>query len=132
MLNRRTIRIKIMQSLFAFDQCKEANNQLAHDFIDETFQPDLNSMEVQDKELLKAQRKAARLLLDARFKGKELKEADAIIVKTVDAAMETYQKQVRKDQLFGQEYGHRNSEIDRYLSSGIGAVGGFGRSRSSR
>jgi N utilization substance protein B len=100
MLNRRTIRIKIMQSLFAFDQCKEANNQLAHDFIDETFQPDLNSMEVQNKELLKAQRKTARLLLDARFKDKEIKETDASIVKAVDQAMETYHKQVKKDQLF--------------------------------
>jgi transcription antitermination protein NusB len=100
MLNRRTIRIKIMQSLFAFDQCKEANNQLAYDFIDETFQPNLNSMEVQNKELLKTQRKAARLLLDARFKDKEVKEPDASIVKTVNEAMDTYHKQVKKDQLF--------------------------------
>ena len=53
MLNRRTIRIKIMQSLFAYSQCKEADLLLAHDLIEERFQPDLNSMEVQDKELLR-------------------------------------------------------------------------------
>ena len=45
MLNRRTLRIKIMQTLFAFDQCKEANHTLAHDLIDERFAPDLNSMD---------------------------------------------------------------------------------------
>lgn len=100
MLNRRTIRIKIMQSLFAFDQCKEANYQLSHDFIDETFQPNLNSMEVQNKELLKIQRKAAKQLLDSKFNGKETKESDAKIAKAVEEAMSTYHKQVKKDQLF--------------------------------
>lgn len=100
MLNRRTIRIKIMQSLFAFDQCKEANYQLAHDYLEQHFQPNLNSMEVQDKELLKTQRKAARQLLDARYKNKETKESDVEVTKAVDHALESYHKQVKKDQLF--------------------------------
>lgn len=100
MLNRRTIRIKIMQSLFAFEQCKEANYQLAHDYIEETFQPDLNSMEVQDKELLKSQRKSARQLLDGYFKGKEISDPDAAVVKTVNEALVNYHKQVKKDQQF--------------------------------
>jgi N utilization substance protein B len=43
-----------MQTLFAYEQCMEANNTLAQDLIDERFAPDLNSMEVQDKPLLKA------------------------------------------------------------------------------
>ncbi len=71
MLNRRTIRIKIMQSLFAFNQCKEANHTLALDLIEERFQPDLNSMEVQDKELLRGQKKIALQLFEKRYKGKE-------------------------------------------------------------
>ncbi|MFM8850391.1 MAG: transcription antitermination factor NusB [Cytophagales bacterium] len=100
MLNRRTIRIKVMQSLFAFDQCKEANFQLAHDYLEQYFQPDLNSMEAQDKNFLKTQKKAARQLLDARFKSKESKEVDARVIKAVDHALETYHKQVKKDQLF--------------------------------
>jgi len=49
MLNRRTIRIKIMQSLFAYSQCKDADLLLAHDLIEERFQPDLNSMEGKTK-----------------------------------------------------------------------------------
>jgi N utilization substance protein B len=53
MLNRRTLRIKIMQSLFAYEQCKEANHLLALDSIDDFFKPDLNSMKVQDKEMFR-------------------------------------------------------------------------------
>jgi N utilization substance protein B len=100
MLNRHTIRIKIMQSLFAFDQCTEANYQLAQDYLEQHFQPDLNSMEVQDKELLKTQRKAARQLLEARFKNKVVKEADEAVAKAVEYALDTYHAQVKKDQLF--------------------------------
>ncbi len=101
MLNRRTLRIKIMQSLFAFSQCKEANHTLALDLIDEHFQPDLNSMEVQDKELLRKQKKAARLLFERKFKGaSEIEEEDASVVKMVDAALNEYHKNVKKDQTF--------------------------------
>ena len=74
MLNRRSLRIKIMQSLFAFEQCKEANHLLAHDLIDEKFQPDLNSMEPQDKELLRKQKKVAMQLFERKYRGKETEE----------------------------------------------------------
>ena len=101
MLNRRTLRIKIMQSLFAFDQCKEANHELAHDLIEERFQPDLNSMEVQDKDLLKKQSKAARQLFEKKFKGLEPNgEHDPKVEKVVDEALERYNQQVKKDQDF--------------------------------
>jgi N utilization substance protein B len=43
MLNRRSLRVKVMQSLFAYQQCKDANYSLAIDKIEETFSPDLNS-----------------------------------------------------------------------------------------
>jgi transcription antitermination protein NusB len=53
MLNRRILRVKAFQNLYAYDQCKASNFNLAKDHIREAFQPDLNSMEVQDKGLLK-------------------------------------------------------------------------------
>lgn len=53
MLNRRILRVKAFQSLYAYHQCKTSNFNLARDFIKESFQPDLNSMEVQDKVQLK-------------------------------------------------------------------------------
>jgi len=53
MLNRRILRVKAFQSLYAYHQCKTSNFNLARDFIKDSFQPDLNSMEVQDKLQLK-------------------------------------------------------------------------------
>src|SRR5690554_6452769 len=53
MLNRRILRVKAFQSLYAYTQCKASNLQLAKDFIRISFQPDLDSMEVQDRAKLK-------------------------------------------------------------------------------
>lgn len=104
MLNRRTLRIKIMQSLFAFEQCREANFLLAQDLIEERFQPDLNSMEVQDKEKLKKQKRLALTLFEKNFKGQPIPEdTEAPITKSINDAMELYEKQVKKDQGFLQK-----------------------------
>ncbi|MCB0488880.1 MAG: transcription antitermination factor NusB [Cyclobacteriaceae bacterium] len=98
MLNRRTLRVKIMQSLFAFEQCKEANHELALDLIDERFAPDLNSMELQDKPLLKKRNKEARSLFQKTFKSEKEKESeDASVNDAVKEAVAFYQKQTKKD-----------------------------------
>ncbi|MBK5277328.1 MAG: transcription antitermination factor NusB [Bacteroidia bacterium] len=97
MLNRRTLRIKIMQTLFAFEQCKQANHLLSLDHLDDRFRPDLNSMEVQDKELLSSQRKSSRLLFEKKFKDPETTGGDEIIIKTVDEALALYHKNVKRD-----------------------------------
>ncbi len=97
MLNRRTLRIKIMQTLFAFEQCKQANHLLSQDYIDDHFQPDLNSMEVQDKELIASQRKATRQLFEKKFKKPETLDAELIINKKADEALALYNKNVKRD-----------------------------------
>jgi N utilization substance protein B len=90
-----------MQSLFAFDQCKEANHQLAHDLIDERFQPDLNSMEVQDKEMLRKQNKVARQLFEKKFKDSTVAlEAEKRMTEVVEEALTRFHQQVKKDQDF--------------------------------
>jgi N utilization substance protein B len=100
MLNRRTIRIKIMQSLFAYSQCKDADLLLAHDLIEERFQPDLNSMEVQDKELLRSQKKSALQLFEKKMKGEKSKNDEPAVVKAVDDAINLFQKSIKKDQSY--------------------------------
>lgn len=97
MLNRRTLRIKIMQTLFAFEQCKQANHLLSQDYIDDHFQPDLNSMEVQDKELLSSQRKVARQLFEKKFKKSETTGTEEITNKKADEAIALYNKNVKRD-----------------------------------
>lgn len=101
MLNRRTLRIKIMQSLFAFEQCCEANYELAREFLMEKFSPDLNSMEFQDKPLLKARQQAALRSLKERHENQESKdESEASVTEAVEEALARYHKQVDADLAF--------------------------------
>lgn len=62
MLNRRTLRIKAMQTLYALRQSRQANYGIALEHIANLFSPDLNSMEVQDPVHLK------ELAIEARGK----------------------------------------------------------------
>lgn len=98
MLNRRMLRIKVMQTLFAYDQCTEANRLLAIDQIEAIFQPDLNSMEVQDKVAIAKQRKAAVQQFEKKFSNADAADhADAQINKVVADALSFYHKQNKKD-----------------------------------
>jgi len=99
MLNRRSLRIKVMQNLFALQQCKDANYELCLEKIDSAFSPDLNSMDVQDKPLLAAQRKEARRLFETGFAANltSTDSEDPKIKKAVDDSFAFYLAQSRKD-----------------------------------
>ena len=91
-----------MQHLYAYQRCRQANYELAFDFIRESFAPDLNSMEVQDREALAQQREQASELLTARLEGRTpaTDAGSRRIEQAVDQARRTYQEQCRKDQRF--------------------------------
>ncbi len=98
MLNRRTLRIKIMQSLFAYEQCKEADYLIALDHITTFFQPDLNSMKVQDKVLLKSQEVAALKQFEKKFQGQAVKESpDPKISQAIEEALSIHKKFTKND-----------------------------------
>lgn len=97
MLNRRTLRIKVMQSLFAFEQCSDANYELAKEWLVEKFSPDLNSMEFQDKPLLKARQQAALKLLDALHAGGSPVDAEESVATATGEAIATYERRVKAD-----------------------------------
>lgn len=87
-----------MQSLFAYEQCNEANNSLAQDLIDVRFTPDLNSMEFQDKSLLKEKKQEALALYLKKFESKKENDSEDIAVNNaVNEALEFYQRQKKKD-----------------------------------
>jgi transcription antitermination protein NusB len=88
-----------MQSLFALHQCKEATLELCLEKISETFSPDLNSMEVQNKELLSSQKKIALKLFQESFAAGETKvtHEDDKIKKAVNSAFVYYAAQIKKD-----------------------------------
>ncbi|HYG17705.1 MAG TPA: transcription antitermination factor NusB [Ohtaekwangia sp.] len=99
MLNRRSLRIKVMQNLFALQQCKEANYELCLEQINDTFLPDLNSMEVQDKAGLAAQKKVAVKLFEKSFQDgvTSVEHEDKKIQKAVQNAFGFYATQSKKD-----------------------------------
>ncbi|HET7178411.1 MAG TPA: hypothetical protein VFI14_01740, partial [Chryseosolibacter sp.] len=99
MLNRRSLRIKVMQSLFALQQCKEATYELCLEKIRDTFAPDLNSMQVQDKPLLHQQKKESVKLFEKAFAENQSKAEhdDEQIVKAVQSALKFHKDQVKKD-----------------------------------
>ena len=99
MLNRRNLRIKVMQSLFSLHQSKEAQYELSIEGFGETFSPDLNSMQVQDKVLLSSQKRQAIKLFEKAFaKGEtSVDHADERVKKVVNGTFLEYSKQVKKD-----------------------------------
>jgi N utilization substance protein B len=61
MVNRRTLRIKALQALYALRQVERSNHQLALDRIAEAFKPDLDSMTPEAPQKLEGMRRLAVL-----------------------------------------------------------------------
>ncbi|HLT81620.1 MAG TPA: transcription antitermination factor NusB [Cyclobacteriaceae bacterium] len=99
MLNRRNLRIKVMQSLFALHQSREANYQLAFDHVRDRFTPDLNSMQVQDREMLATQRRNATEALTRAFDDKDRRfdSDDDAVTAVVREALSSYDEQCARD-----------------------------------
>jgi transcription antitermination protein NusB len=100
MLNRRYLRIKAMQNIFAFLQCRQSNYHLALDLIRDEFSPDLNSMEVQDPVKLQENRKAASELFIRSHEQRKLQAADTLSSEQAAAAqgaLTYYNKLVQQD-----------------------------------
>lgn len=86
MINRRLLRIKVMQAVYALKQAELSNQQIALDAIEETFQPDLNSMQPQDKRQLEGYRKLASVLFDEAVKTDTPAEDEGTPSKVIKAA----------------------------------------------
>jgi N utilization substance protein B len=88
-----------MQSLFSLQQCKDANYELCLERFGEIFSPDLNSMQVQDKVLLNAQKRQSIKLFEKAFAQAEhtVDHADDKVQKAVNNAFIDYANQGKKD-----------------------------------
>lgn len=103
MLNRRILRVKAFQNLYAYEQCKGSNYTLSKDFIKESFLPDLNSMEVQNKEALNKSAEVALKLFDENLSGTSiLKSSDAEpkVKQVVLMALKQFHEANEKDHQF--------------------------------
>ena len=100
MLNRRLLRSKAVQALYASKIAAEANRLLANDEIAETFLPDLNSMLPQNLERLEGLKRLALLSFDDLVKKGELNPEEDVPTEAMQAARqayETYKKHNQKD-----------------------------------
>lgn len=89
-----------MQALYAVQKCEDANFELAKDYIDEIFTPDLNSMEVQDKTLLKQNAKTAKKIFQSNYRAHQIKEeqdTNPEVRSAVSNAIDFFRNNVKKD-----------------------------------
>ena len=122
MLNRRTLRIKAMQAIYAYQQAEGSDYLLALDQISEEFAPDLNSMEVQDKKLLEGKKQIAQLLFKEWYETNqyETEEADQEITSAVNRAIAYYNNLTKKDY---QYYGNQMlSAVERIYDHYLGTL----------
>jgi transcription antitermination protein NusB len=103
MLSRRLLRIKVMQTLYALRQAHQSTKQLALDGISEQFQPDLNSMQPQNRRQLEGYRQLAGLLFEEAIKqGQPPHDEDTpqAVLKAATEAYVYYRNRYPKDQQF--------------------------------
>jgi len=108
-----------MQSIYAYEQCKKSNYYLAIDKVSLAFQPDLNSMEVQNKPLLKTQEKESTSLFKKYFNDEQFPSEECSTEKiheVVSQAIAQYHKEIKKDREYLRKTMLRDAEkiIDRF------------------
>ncbi len=101
MLNRRILRVKAMQALYAFNQAKQAGKNVVLEAIKAKFDPDLNSMELQpaEEEVAANKKLAQELFNDLLPKDKWEFDAETPenIREAVTDGIQSYQNALSKD-----------------------------------
>lgn len=102
MLNRRILRLKAMQALYALEQAQRSNYQLALDYIHQKFEPNLNSMIIPTSEEVAQKRKLGKELFKANYQNEtlEAKSEHADVDIAVGEAMRMYDMQIQKERRF--------------------------------
>ncbi|SFU65129.1 transcription antitermination factor NusB [Pontibacter akesuensis] len=122
MLNRRTLRIKAMQAIYAYQQAVGSDYLLALDQISDDFAPDLNSMEVQDRKLLEGKKQMATLMFKEWYETQQFDEegADKEAISAVNRAIASYNNAVKKDLKY---YGNQMlSAVERIYDHYLGTL----------
>ncbi|MGL4630356.1 MAG: transcription antitermination factor NusB [Leadbetterella sp.] len=105
MLNRRLVRIRVMQTLYALDKSEKANYLLAQDLIEEQFAPDLNAVVREDRNLLTGQKKIALSLFEDQILNRENPQEEDLnprISKALRSAKEFLKLKNNKDKVYFQ------------------------------
>lgn len=119
MLNRRILRLKAMQALYALEQAQRSNYQLALDYIHQKFEPNLNSMVIPTAEEVAQKRKLGKELFKANYQNEtlEAKSEQPTVDVAVSEAMRMYNTQILKERRFQKQEMTKKTEAihDDYL-----------------
>ncbi len=85
MINRRSLRVKAFKNLYAYESSKGANYHLALDRLNEKFSPDLNSMEVADKDDLRRKKDLAIKAIDQQLQNTASEIGEEVQSEVLDA-----------------------------------------------
>jgi N utilization substance protein B len=99
MLNRRLLRTKAVQALYASRLAADSNRLLAIDEIAEAYLPDLNSMEPQNLVKLEGLKKLAVVTLDEFIKNGKPNEDDEVPLDVVRVARDAFNEYNKRTQL---------------------------------
>ncbi|WP_338815199.1 transcription antitermination factor NusB [Bernardetia sp. Wsw4-3y2] len=112
MLNRRILRLKAMQALYALEQAQRSNYQLALDYIHQKFEPNLNSMVIPTAEEVAQKRKLGKELFEANYQNEtlEAKSEHGDVDLAVSEAMRMYNTQIQKERRFQKQEMVRKTE----------------------
>jgi transcription antitermination protein NusB len=101
MLNRRLLRVKVMQALYGLKQAEKSDYFLSLDYIADVFAPDLNSMEPQNLDQLRQDKETSQDLFSKLFTDEkpELHSQPDKIRKAVIDAKNLYSNRKQKDQI---------------------------------
>jgi len=110
-----------MQAIYAYQQAEGSDYLMALDTIEETFAPDLMSMEPQDRNKLQGRKEIAVILFKEWYqtRQRDIEETDTAIKAAVNQAIVFYQNQVKNDyKFFGNQMLQAVEKIyDHYLNT---------------
>ncbi|MCG8322186.1 MAG: transcription antitermination factor NusB [Cytophagales bacterium] len=120
MLNRRSLRIKVAQNLYAYNQCKLANYEIALKQIEEHFLQDSYLAEGQNRDALRQNGLEAKEALKKRLENNESTANNVTaeaIREAVDEVYVSYQNSLKKDMraLRSNMIIEAEKVVDRYL-----------------
>ncbi len=119
MLNRRSLRIKVMQFLYALERQKQAFQQMAKERSGSHFDPDQNVNEEQDLQALKVLKKETLVVFDRSFNGEsdDLSDSAPEIQVAIKDGMLTFENLLKEAEKSGLK--NLKDETDRISNSYI-------------
>jgi len=117
MLNRRSLRIKVMQFLYALERQKQAFQQMARERSGSHFDPDLNVNKEQDLQALRVLKKETLAIFDQSFNGEsdDLSDSAPEIQVAIKDGMLTFENLLKEAEKSGLK--NLKDETDRISNS---------------